>query len=59
MSGGESRGGHFRDDYPDKDSGFRKGQHRGPQRARWPHGLSRAAIPEMPNELKAVIDEMK
>jgi succinate dehydrogenase / fumarate reductase flavoprotein subunit len=55
----ESRGGHFRDDYPDKDPAFgnvniviRKG----------PSGrmeLSRAPIPEMPGELKAVIEAMK
>jgi succinate dehydrogenase / fumarate reductase flavoprotein subunit len=55
----ESRGGHFREDYPDKDPAFgkvnivvRKG----------PGGrmeLSRAPIPEMPGELKAVIEAMK
>ena len=55
----ESRGGHFREDYPDKDPAFgnvniviRKG----------PGGrmeLSRAPIPDMPNELKAVIEAMK
>jgi succinate dehydrogenase / fumarate reductase flavoprotein subunit len=55
----ESRGGHFRDDYPEKDpaSGkfnivIRKG----------PGGemqLSRESIPEMPAELKKVIEEQK
>jgi succinate dehydrogenase / fumarate reductase flavoprotein subunit len=55
----ESRGGQFRDDYPEKDPGFgtiniivRKG----------PDGsltVSRAPIPEMPDELKRVIEDMK
>ena len=55
----ESRGGHFRDDYPDKDPAFatfnfvtRKG----------PDGemqLTRQPIPTMPEHLKAVIEEMK
>jgi succinate dehydrogenase / fumarate reductase flavoprotein subunit len=55
----ESRGGHFRDDYPDKDPEFgtfnftvRKG----------PDGemqLSREPIPPMPEHLTAVIEEMK
>jgi succinate dehydrogenase / fumarate reductase, flavoprotein subunit len=52
----ESRGGHFRDDYPDKDAAFatfnlivRKGRDGGME-------LSRAPIPEMPGELKAIIE---
>jgi succinate dehydrogenase / fumarate reductase flavoprotein subunit len=55
----ESRGGHFRDDFPDKDPRFgtfnfvvRKA----------PDGhmdVSTAPIPPMPPELKAVIEEMK
>jgi succinate dehydrogenase / fumarate reductase flavoprotein subunit len=55
----ESRGGHFRDDYPNKEASFgtfnfivRKG----------PDGrmdVSRAPIPEMPDELKQIIEEMK
>jgi len=55
----ESRGGHFRDDFPDKDPSFgtfnlvvqreRSGEMR----------LSRETIPPMPQELKAVIEEMK
>jgi succinate dehydrogenase / fumarate reductase flavoprotein subunit len=55
----ESRGGHFRDDYPGKDEAFatfnlvvRKG----------PDGemaISRAPIPPMPEELKRIIEEMK
>ena len=55
----ESRGGHFRDDCPDKDPVFgklnivvRKGRDGRME-------LFRAPIPEMPAELKAVIEEMK
>jgi succinate dehydrogenase / fumarate reductase, flavoprotein subunit len=55
----ESRGAHFRDDYPNKDQNFgsfniviRKG----------PDGemqIVREPIPEMPPELKQIIEEMK
>jgi succinate dehydrogenase flavoprotein subunit len=55
----ESRGAHFRDDYPEKDKQFgsfniviRKG----------PSGemhIQRVPIPEMPQELKQIIEEMK
>jgi len=55
----ESRGGHFREDYPDKDPTFgkvnlviRKGQ----------DGrmvVSRVPIPEMPQELRSVVEAMK
>jgi succinate dehydrogenase / fumarate reductase flavoprotein subunit len=55
----ESRGGHFRDDRPDKDPSYgkfniviRKGADGGMQLAREP-------IPEMPAELKRVIEEEK
>jgi succinate dehydrogenase / fumarate reductase flavoprotein subunit len=55
----ESRGGHFRDDFPDKDAGLgavnfvvRKGT--GGQME-----ISREPVPEMPAALKAVIEEMK
>jgi succinate dehydrogenase / fumarate reductase flavoprotein subunit len=55
----ESRGGHFRDDYPDKSAEYatfnfvvRKGQDGEMQ-------ISREAIPPMPEPLKAVIEEMK
>jgi len=54
----ESRGGHFRDDYPDKDASFgafniviRRG-------ASGAMELSRETIPPMPVELTAVIKEM-
>jgi succinate dehydrogenase / fumarate reductase flavoprotein subunit len=55
----ESRGAHFRDDFPDKDPELGKINiviHQGP------HGemqVTRRRIPEMPAELKAVIEEMK
>ena len=55
----ESRGGHFRDDYPDKDKSLatlnfivRKGRDGKME-------VARAPIPEMPDELKKVIEEMK
>jgi succinate dehydrogenase / fumarate reductase flavoprotein subunit len=55
----ESRGGHFREDCPDKDPQLgktnivvRKGRDGGME-------LYRTPIPEMPAELKAVTEEMK
>ena len=55
----ESRGAHFRDDYPSKDAKFgsfniviRKGPGGDPQ-------IIREPIPEMPTELKQIIEEMK
>jgi succinate dehydrogenase / fumarate reductase flavoprotein subunit len=55
----ESRGGHFREDHPDKDPVFgtfnivvRKEQDGS-------MGVTRVPIPEMPPELKAVIEAMK
>ena len=56
----ESRGGHFRDDYPDKDPAFATfnivvTQGAGRRRCR----SSRAPIPPMPPELKQVIEENK
>jgi succinate dehydrogenase / fumarate reductase flavoprotein subunit len=55
----ESRGAHFRDDYPNKDANFgsfniviRKGPHDEMQ-------IVRETIPEMPPELKQIIEEMK
>ncbi len=55
----ESRGGHFRDDYPDKDPAYaafnivlRKGSTGAME-------LERRAIPPMPDELKAIIEEQK
>jgi succinate dehydrogenase / fumarate reductase flavoprotein subunit len=55
----ESRGGHFREDYPDKDKAYggfnlivRKG-------AGGEMALERVPIPPIPGELQAVIEEMK
>jgi succinate dehydrogenase / fumarate reductase, flavoprotein subunit len=55
----ESRGGHFRDDYPDKDSAYstfnlvtRKGRDGEME-------VIRAPIPRMPDELALIIEEMK
>jgi succinate dehydrogenase / fumarate reductase flavoprotein subunit len=55
----ESRGGHFRDDYPDKDGHFGKVNvvlRRGPDGRM---EVEEVPIPEMPAELKQVIEEMK
>ncbi len=55
----ESRGGHFREDFPEKDpaaGGFNIVIRRGPDGRMQ---LSREAIPPMPAELKAVIEEQK
>jgi succinate dehydrogenase / fumarate reductase flavoprotein subunit len=55
----ESRGGHFRDDYPEKDSAagrFNILVRRGPEGEMQ---LSREPIPDMPAELKRVIEEQK
>jgi len=55
----ESRGGHFRDDYPDKDpayGAFNFVVHKGDGGSMQ---LSRQPIPPMPDHLKAVIEEMK
>ena len=53
----ESRGGHFRDDYPEKVDAFgklniivRKGRD-------GDMSITRQAIPEMPAELKRIIEE--
>ena len=55
----ESRGGHFRGDYPEKDEAFgqlnlvlRKGSGGEMQ-------LLREPIPELPDELRRIIEEMK
>jgi len=55
----ESRGGHFREDYPDKEKKFasinfivRKGRDGRME-------VASAPIPEMPDELKQIIEEMK
>jgi succinate dehydrogenase / fumarate reductase flavoprotein subunit len=55
----ESRGAHFRDDLPDKDPAFGK---MSIVVARGPDGsmqVRREPVPEMPPELKQIIEEMK
>ncbi|HVS38360.1 MAG TPA: fumarate reductase/succinate dehydrogenase flavoprotein subunit [Gemmataceae bacterium] len=55
----ESRGGHFRDDFPNKDAHFGKVNvvvRKGPDGTMQ---VEEAPIPEMPDELKQIIAEMK
>jgi succinate dehydrogenase / fumarate reductase flavoprotein subunit len=54
----ESRGGHFREDYPNKESEFGKFNFSLKQDADGEMQISRVPIPEMPAELKQVIEEM-
>jgi succinate dehydrogenase / fumarate reductase flavoprotein subunit len=55
----ESRGGHFRDDRPDKDPAFGKFNIVIRQGANGAMQLAREPIPEMPAELRRVIEEQK
>jgi len=55
----ESRGGHFRDEYPDKDPNFATFNIALRKAADGAMQLERIPIPPMPKELKAVIEEMK
>jgi succinate dehydrogenase / fumarate reductase flavoprotein subunit len=55
----ESRGGHFRDDYPDKDPAFGTFNHVVKLGANGKMMLERAPIPAMPPELEAIIKEMQ
>jgi succinate dehydrogenase / fumarate reductase flavoprotein subunit len=55
----ESRGGHFRDDFPNKDAGFGKVNVIIKKNADGTMLVRRDTIPEMPTELKQVIEEMK
>ncbi len=55
----ESRGGHFREDFPEKDpslAGFNLVVHKGADGAMQ---LARAPIPPLPAELAAIIEEMQ
>jgi succinate dehydrogenase / fumarate reductase flavoprotein subunit len=54
----ESRGGHFREDYPNKESEFGKFNFSLRQDADGQMQISRVPIPEMPEELRKVIEEM-
>jgi succinate dehydrogenase / fumarate reductase flavoprotein subunit len=55
----ESRGGHFREDYPDKDPQFATCNHIVRKGRDGRMEISRASIPEMPEELKRIIEELK
>jgi succinate dehydrogenase / fumarate reductase flavoprotein subunit len=55
----ESRGGHFRDDYPEKDASFATFNFIVRKNGGGGMDVSRVAIPEMPDELKGIIEEMK
>jgi succinate dehydrogenase / fumarate reductase flavoprotein subunit len=55
----ESRGGHFRDDFPNKDTGFGKVNVIVKKNADGTMLVRRDTIPDMPAELKQVIEEMK
>jgi len=54
----ESRGGHFREDYPDKSGEFGKVNIAVRRGADGAAEVARVPIPEMPAELKQVIEEM-
>jgi succinate dehydrogenase / fumarate reductase flavoprotein subunit len=55
----ESRGGHFREDYPDKAAEFGTVNHMVKQGTGGSMQLSQIPIPPMPDELKQVIEEQK
>jgi succinate dehydrogenase / fumarate reductase, flavoprotein subunit len=55
----ESRGGHFRDDYPDKSPEYGSFNLVVKKASNGEMQLSREPIPAMPDHLKAVIEEMK
>jgi succinate dehydrogenase / fumarate reductase flavoprotein subunit len=55
----ESRGGHFRDDYPDKSTEFGAFNLVVTKGSNAEMRLDRVPIPPMPQELKAIIEEMK
>ena len=54
----ESRGGHFRDDFPAKDPEFAKFNYSLKKTTDGAMAISKIEIPEMPDELKKVIEEM-
>jgi succinate dehydrogenase / fumarate reductase, flavoprotein subunit len=55
----ESRGGHFRDDYPEKDPAFATFNHVVRRRGNGTMELVREPIAPLPAELAAIIEEMK
>ncbi len=54
----ESRGGHFRDDFPEKDPQYAKFNHSIKKADNGAMMISQIPIPEMPDYLKQVIEEM-
>jgi succinate dehydrogenase / fumarate reductase, flavoprotein subunit len=54
----ESRGGHFREDHPEKDPEFGKFNLSLKQDADGQMQIARIPIPKMPEELRTVIEEM-
>ena len=55
----ESRGGHFRDDYPDKDPAYAMFNIVLRKDAAGQMQLERRPIPPMPDELQAIVEEQK
>ncbi len=55
----ESRGGHFRDDFPDKDPAYATFNIVLRKSSTGAMELERRAIPPMPDDLKAIIEEQK
>jgi succinate dehydrogenase / fumarate reductase flavoprotein subunit len=55
----ESRGGHYRDDYPEKDPRFGKLNYLARKGPDGQMQLMEVPIPDMPAELKQIIEEMK
>jgi len=55
----ESRGGHFRDDFPEKDNAFGSVNFVVRKKSDGAMEVARAPIAPMPGELKQIIDEMK
>jgi len=55
----ESRGGHFREDYPDKAAEFGQCNLAVRRAADGSMQVTRVPLPEMPAELKQVIEEQK
>ncbi len=53
----ESRGGHARSDFPDYDPKLSQDQSADPQRAKWTMTVSQQPRPEMPAELKSLVEE--
>jgi succinate dehydrogenase / fumarate reductase flavoprotein subunit len=55
----ESRGAHFREDYPDKDAAFANVNIVVRRKAEGEMEVIRVPVPELPAELKQVIEENK